>query len=169
VLSPPKEDGHEQARARRAQVDATLERKPGRPYDAVMGNARLPEPDASATDGYYDNSRPSPSWEGVVRYYGALVAREGWREFMPVFELVKQISTSSATLDFVPSIVNDRLLVARQSLDTCPGPEPALEIDVTPCGKIRFRQYAAHSSDFRSLECPHASAFAVFVKIVASL
>jgi len=109
------------------------------------------------------------SWQGVVRYYGGLVDRPGWRLQCVLFELVKQISTSQISVDFFASLIGDVLYVSRVPLATGNEDVNRLRVDVTGDRRIRFTQHDEGVTEERGLVCEHETAFNSLSAIVRSM
>lgn len=116
-------------------------------------------------DANIDAYEPLPAWLGMVRYYGELVRRPGWERLFPLFDLVKQLSTSRVSLEFTPSLDGDVLVLTRNT--SAAGREPdRLTVDVTPERELLFRQYLPGDPTPRWLQCPHEQAFNTLSRIL---
>lgn len=121
--------------------------------------------DQDTSDAY----EPLPDWLGMVRYYGDLVRRPGWELLFPLFDLVKQLSTSHLSLDFAPTLDGDVLVLTRRT-PAGPTASPArLTIEATPERTLLFRQYLPDDPEPRWLECPHEQAFNTLSRIAMTM
>lgn len=108
-------------------------------------------------DDYYDY-RPLPTWQGVLCYYGTLVAKEEWRHLIPLFDFVKQLSTSCYSVSFQPTIVDDKLYLARGPLESNPVESARLSIEMNNPQEVLFRRYEAGSTDGLTQVCHRVEA-----------
>ncbi|MCE9614502.1 MAG: hypothetical protein K8T26_09515 [Lentisphaerae bacterium] len=113
--------------------------------------------------------KPLALWLGLIRYYGALVARPGWEHLHPLFDLVKQISTSQTCAAVYPTLVNDVLTLTRQPLGDPPAHQPRLTLELTESRQFLFKQFEADSETYRDLICDREHAFNILVQIVRTL
>ncbi len=130
-------------------------------YQALM---RLPSPH----DDFY-NYRPLAGWEGVVRYYGALSGKRGYTAARPLFDFVKQLSTSCLSVACHPSIVDDVLFVGPKPLQSNPAGEARVSIEMTGYGEVLFRAYPAGSEECSEFKVPRAAALDVLSRVLEQL
>ncbi len=124
-----------------------------------------------------DAYEPLPAWRGMVRYYGELVRRPGWERMYPLFDLVKQISTSLISVEYTPSLEGDALVLTRTPSDSPPDsaagpasvPSARLLITATPERELLFEQYLPGESEPRWLRCSHEQAFNTLSRIVTTM
>ena len=79
---------------------------------------------------------PLAIWLGLVRYYGSLSAKPGWEHLVPLFDFVKQLSTSVVSVDYFPSLIEDALVISKTPIDPDGELPRRLLIDVTAEGHV---------------------------------
>jgi hypothetical protein len=99
----------------------------------------------SPHDDYY-NYTPLPAWQRAVGHYGKLVEQREWKRLYPLFDFVKQLSTSCLSVSFHPTIVENVLYLSREPLGNNPQDQPRVRIDMVDPDQVRVELFAADAS-----------------------
>ena len=119
-------------------------------------------------DPYY-SYQPLGSWLGILRYYGALVKNGGWESRATLFDFVKQLSTSSHSVEFQPTLIDDVLFLSREPLTAGASVPRRISIDMTEDQKIQVGVYEADSYEPRTASYTREAALPMLARILKSL
>ncbi len=105
----------------------------------------------------------------MVRYYGHLSAKPGWEHLHPLFDFVKQLSTSVVSVDFYPSLLDDTLYIAKCPIESEGQALPCVSIEATSDLHILITCYPDGSRGPAQLDTPRESALDALWRILQEL
>lgn len=97
-------------------------------------------------------------WQGVVRYYGHLSTKPGWEHLHPLFDFVKQLSTSVVSVNFFPALIDDTLYIAKSPIDAEVELPRRVSIEVTQDKHVLMTCYPEGDGEAAQLDAPRESA-----------
>jgi hypothetical protein len=119
-------------------------------------------------DDYYGYT-PLDDWASAVRYFGSLAAKPEHHDVKPLFDLVKQISTSCLSASVHPTTLDETLYMSTKPLGSDIDTQPRLSIAMSTQGMMTIHIFTAGETQGRSMSCSRAEAFPVLDKLLNRL
>ena len=119
-------------------------------------------------DDYYGYT-PLDDWASAVRYFGSLAAKPEHHDVKPLFDLVKQISTSCLSASVHPTTLDETLYMSTKPLGGDIDMQPRLSIAMSTQGMMTIHIFTAGETQGRSMICSRAEAFPVLDKLLNRL
>ncbi len=120
-------------------------------------------PEADAGKIRYDQ------WQGLVRYLGRLSTLSQWEQIKPLFELVKQLSTSALSVLLTPVLIDEQLYLAQDAFDPGGPYPPRIHIETPDAHTVRFSCISADRPEGESIECRREAALDVLSRLAQAL
>ena len=112
---------------------------------------------------------PNALWLGMVRYYGHLSAMPGWEDLHPLFDFVKQLSTSVVSIDFYPALIDDTLFISKTPISPDGELPRRVSIDMENDQRVSITCHPPGNDDPSFLSAPRASALNALWRILQKL
>ena len=94
-------------------------------------------------DDYYGYT-PLDDWASAVRYFGSLAAKPEHHDVKPLFDLVKQISTSCLSASVHPTTLDETLYMSTKPLGSDIDTQPRLSIAMSTQGMMTIHIFTGH-------------------------
>ena len=113
--------------------------------------------------------QPHELWLGMVRYYGRLCTKPGWEHLHPQFDFVKQLSTSVVSIDFFPSLLDDKLYISKIPMEPDGDLPRRVVIDAVADQRVLFTCYPGGNGEPAQIDAPRESALDALWRILQEL